>query len=198
MIVEVLAGAVKPCPCIIADNDAVGKGGAESLAEALLAGGIPCRVLVPPDTHGDLRDWVRAGLTSEKLAAAINSIDVRYPEGWPPGFVAVPNALLRNGLVAKIDPTALSVLCVLKSFDNSSHQCHPQREELARLMGVDVRSIDRAKAALEKAGLLRWRRGGSGRANDYCFDLGPCLKVEKAGTPVTPVLDVRKKSKPGA
>jgi len=54
---------------IVADNDAVGRAGADRLAGAL-ALCCPCvKIVIPPDGMKDLRQWLNVGLTSETLRA---------------------------------------------------------------------------------------------------------------------------------
>ena len=195
MVAAFVAKRSNACPCIIGDNDAAGKAGAEKLSEELLAAGIPCRILIPPDPYADLRDWLqRGGLTTEALAKAIEKQPILYPGGWPPGFSMIPNALLRSGLVAEIGPPAFCVFCAIASFRGRDGVCRAEREELARLVGCTVRTINRCTGALEKAGLLRWRRGRTGRANEYIVDFGPCKEARHA-YPVLPALDGRKRQK---
>jgi hypothetical protein len=56
---------------VVADNDAVGRMGAERLA-SVLALCCPCvRVVHPPDGVKDLRQWFVAGVTSEALREII-------------------------------------------------------------------------------------------------------------------------------
>lgn len=58
---------------VVADNDSVGRTGAEKLA-GTLALGCPCvKIVVPPDGIKDLRQWFNAGLTSEALRETISA-----------------------------------------------------------------------------------------------------------------------------
>lgn len=58
---------------IISDNDPSGKTGAEKLADALVLH-YPCvKIIYPPDGIKDLRQWLRAGLTSETLRQIIEN-----------------------------------------------------------------------------------------------------------------------------
>ena len=164
------------CPCIMADDDQDGKDGAEKLAAAMVAAGIPCRVLTAPAPHGDLRDWVTKGhATAAELLSVIGQQPIRWPDNWPPGFVIVPNAPIRRGIVAQIGPGPFALACILKS-----HWCngrsYPAREVLARELGVSIATVDRYKGTLEKAGILAWRRGHTGRTNEYDVNLGPRRK----------------------
>jgi hypothetical protein len=59
---------------VVADNDPVGRTGAEKLA-GMLALCCPCvKTVVPPDRIKDLRQWFNAGLTSETLRKIISAI----------------------------------------------------------------------------------------------------------------------------
>lgn len=56
---------------IIGDNDKPGKVGVEKLAGKLLLHCPSVKVIYPPDETKDLRQWLRAGLTSEELQQTI-------------------------------------------------------------------------------------------------------------------------------
>ena len=58
---------------IIGDNDEVGKTGAEKLAEKLLLHCSSVKVIYPPDKAKDLRQWLRAGLTSGQLQQIVEN-----------------------------------------------------------------------------------------------------------------------------
>jgi hypothetical protein len=169
------------CPCIIGDADEAGRRGAERAADALLAAGIPCRVLIPPDPHKDLRAWLQAGLTAGELRKAIAAEPVRYPEraaGWIPGYSRPSNNFTRRALpLLGAGPFALAVL--LASFDAGNGKVFPDRATLAKTMDVSAATVDRWKRELAKAGVLRWRRGRKGRCNDYSIDFGPCKEYRK-------------------
>lgn len=190
-VLRFFSGAIAPCPCIIADGDQVGVEGAERLADALLAANIPCRLIVPPKPHGDLREWhVDGGLTREQLQQAIEAEAVRYPLRWIPGFFQMPNALLRNGVVAKVGDGPFALLCVIQSFyaGGDSIIC-PDRKVLAELLGVGVGTIDRYKRTLKEAGLLDWQTGHTGRCNEYWTNFGPILTKKKEKGRKTNVTD---------
>ncbi|MGB2754945.1 MAG: helix-turn-helix domain-containing protein [Phycisphaerae bacterium] len=191
------------CPCVLADNDEdeAGRAGAETLADALLAADVPCRVLAPPEGIKDLREWVnKARLSPQVLAAAIEKKAIRYPTKWPAGFTALPHALMRSGVIARIGPTAWAVLSVIGSFQDKGGTACPTREEIAKLAGISVSTVDRCLAVLRKEGLLRWVPGRTGRANTYFPDFGPVKGLRERPHRVRPALPhagAKKKTKGG-
>lgn len=62
---------------VVADSDAPGRRGAESLAVVLLAYVPAVRIIAPPDGVKDARAWLRAGGTSADVSAAIEAAPVR-------------------------------------------------------------------------------------------------------------------------
>ena len=56
---------------IVGDNDAVGRAGAEKLADALILHYRSVKIVYPPDDIKDLRQWLQAGLTHETLQQII-------------------------------------------------------------------------------------------------------------------------------
>jgi len=188
-----------PCLCIVADNDSEGERGAENLAEYLLSVGVPCRTIVPPDPYGDLRAWLASGeLSADLLSAAVNAAPMRYPEAIvrPPGFAQVPNYLLRGGLIGKLNalsaahgsggrlgPAAFSVLLAIEGHSTGSEILpRPSRDELARIIDRDVRTVDRCLVILKEAGVLRWRTGRTKKTNEYDVDFGPCREFKEPYT----------------
>ena len=172
-------GCLTACPCIVADNDRAGLEGAEALADALVTAGVPCRVLTPPDGFKDLREWLtRGGLTAAALRAAIGRQAIRWPHGHAPGFVLVPNRVLRRGLIAEIGLGPYALACLIQSYYSPNAKTYPPREELARLLGgVSPGTVDRYKAILADAGIIEWKRGGTNRANEYGrVNFGPVRK----------------------
>jgi len=177
------------CPCVLADSDEAGRAGAEALVDALLAADVPCRVLAPPEGIQDLREWVnKARLSPQVLAAAIEKKAIRYPTGWPAGFTALPHALVRSGVIARIRPTAWAVLSVIGSFQDKGGTACPTREVIAKLAGVSVPTVDRCLAVLRKEGLLRWVPGRTGRANTYFPDFGAVKGLRERPHRVRPAL----------
>jgi len=174
MVVELFARRANACPCIVGDNDDAGLAGAERLREALLAAGLPCRVLFPPDGFKDLREWLIGGLTAEGLQRAIEAARVRYPPNWPAGFSMIPHALIRRSLIRQVGPTAFAVLFAIASFQDKYRRARATREQLAELTGLSVPTVARALRKLQEAGVLRWQSGHTNRANEYTLDLGPC------------------------
>ena len=177
MIVEFMRDCPVACPCIVGDNDPSGIKHAKALGEALRLAGITCRVLFPPEDCKDLRQWLQLGLTHEELVQAIHNQPILWPDDWPQGFVQVPNALMRNGFVAKYggkknggNMFALAVL--IKSYEGL-RKPFPKVEDLAELLNVETSTVHRYKKKLKKLGVLTWRRGHTGRANEYTVNLGP-------------------------
>ena len=185
--VRFLSHKLNACPCIVADNNETGTNGAGLLAAALIEAGIPCRLLRVPNPYKDLRDWLKNGLTTPDLVASIEAQEISYPVGYPQGFSMIPHAFARRGLIARIGCRAFSVLMAIFSFANENGACYPDREKVAELTGLHVRTVDREKRELEKWGLLRWKRGSTNMANRYVLDLGP-IKGRQLKYPVRPAL----------
>ncbi len=77
LLVE-LVQAQRPAELVIvADGDAPGQRGAESLASVLVAYSRAVRVITPPSGIKDARDWKRRGATAEDMAAVIDVAPVR-------------------------------------------------------------------------------------------------------------------------
>jgi len=171
-------GCLTACPCIVADNDTAGVEGADILADALVAAGVPCRVLTPPEGFKDLREWLTlGGLTAAALRAAVDRQPIRWPGEDPPGFVQVPNRVLRRGLIAKIGAGPFALACVLQGYYSPNGKTYPPREELARLLDVSTGTVDRYKGILADVGAIEWKRGGTKRANEYeRVNFGPWRK----------------------
>jgi len=60
---------------IVGDNDDVGKAGAERLAASLALSCPKVRIIHPPASIKDLRNWLRAGLTAKELSKAISDAE---------------------------------------------------------------------------------------------------------------------------
>jgi len=175
-VVEYVGLSPMACPCILADADKAGQDSATALADALTAAGIPCCILTPPEPHKDLRDWLKdGGLTANQLQQAIDAQSMLWPSVklYPPGYVQVPNALMRRGSIARCGLGPVTLALTVKSYFNGEARSFPPRAELAGLLGVSVGTIDRWKRKAENFGLLHWRRGHIGRANEYTVNLGP-------------------------
>ena len=186
-VVRFLSHKLNACPCIVADNDPVGKDGAGMLGAALVEAGIPCRLLRVPDPFEDLRDWLKGGLTTEQLVEAIEAKEISSPSGYPQGFSMIPNAFARRGLIARIGIGPFSVLMTLASFADEYGICWPDRDKVAELTGLSPRTVDRYKNKLRECGLLMWKQGRTNRANVYAIDLGP-IKASQMKYPVRPAL----------
>ena len=150
------------------------------MVEALLAENVPCRMLVPTEPFGDLREWLGGGLTREALLGELKVTPIQWPDGWPPGFVQVRNSLLRNGIVAQLGAGPFALFCALQSFHGANGQVHPSCEQLAQMLGVSVSGVNRWKNTLKEAGLLTWKRGRPGWNNSYTVNLGPLRKSGKS------------------
>jgi hypothetical protein len=178
--VEFTSARANACPCIMVDNDDAGESGAESLSWALEDKGVPCKMLRPPKKFKDLRDWrQKGGLTTEQLQQAITNAKIIYPKGYTPGFSQPPSALMQSGVIARIGAAPVLLLGVIWSYRDNEGRMYPEREELAEHMGVTVRTIDRYNEALAGEGLLSWRQGHKGRANEYYIDWGPCKALKQ-------------------
>ncbi len=176
-VVAFLTECTVVTPCIVADSDAAGLASADRLAETMCNNGTPCRILGPPEPYGDLREWIAAGsLTGQQLRDEIDQLPIRFPDDWPPGFVQLPNAFIRNGAVRRIGPTAFALACALASFRGADKRVFPSRDVLGDVLGVSVSTVDRAKAKLQEAGVLTWRRGRRNRCNEYVVNFGPLRK----------------------
>ena len=71
-------GKLKPSGVVIvADGDAPGQRGAESLASVLLAYSPSVRIITPPAGVKDAREWKRRGATAADVQAAIDAAPVR-------------------------------------------------------------------------------------------------------------------------
>jgi DNA primase len=62
---------------VVADADAPGQRGAESLATALVAYCFEVRIITPPTGVKDAREWKRGGATAADVTAAIDAAPVR-------------------------------------------------------------------------------------------------------------------------
>ena len=61
-----------------------------------------------------------------------------------------------------LSATARGLLMLLAAYVNAAHYCNPSRDALARGLGVTRWTIQRARAELVDAGLVRVFRGGQG------------------------------------
>ena len=57
---------------------------------------------------------------------------------------------------------AKALLMVLAAYANAAHYCNPSVEKLGRSMGVQERVVQRARAELVAAGLIKFFPGGQG------------------------------------
>lgn len=171
-VVRFFQRAMYPAPTIVADNDAAGETGAEKLAEALKAAGMPCRVVKPPEDHGDLHDWIiKGGATWQDVRAVVRGTPVTYPDGWAAGFIAVPNALIKSGLIRAVKPAGLAVLMAIASHGKDKDS-YPSCETISDMTGLSTSHVHRVKRLLETKGLITWEKGRTRRANSYVVELG--------------------------
>lgn len=71
------------------------------------------------------------------------------------GFVAVPMALLRLQSKYELNPTDMLVLInLLAHWWDPSKPVFPRSSTIAKRMGVDLRTIQRATRKMERAGLI--------------------------------------------
>ncbi|HWK65695.1 MAG TPA: helix-turn-helix domain-containing protein [Rhizobiaceae bacterium] len=86
------------------------------------------------------------------------------------GFVAVPVALLRLQSKYGLTPTEMLVLInLLAHWWEPDSVVYPRSTTIAKRMGVDKRTVQRATHKLEKAGLLTRRTTDDGR-RIFIFD----------------------------
>ncbi|MCC6940127.1 MAG: helix-turn-helix domain-containing protein [Novosphingobium sp.] len=71
------------------------------------------------------------------------------------GFVAIPMALLRLQSRYNLNPTDMLVLInLLAHWWDPSRPVFPRSTTIAKRMGVDLRTVQRATQKMEKAGLI--------------------------------------------
>jgi len=186
--------ASNACPCVVGDNDPDGTGlaGAERVVDALLAAGVPCRLLMLPMEFKDLREWLtRERVDGVTLAAEIQTSPVRYPHGWPPTFTAFADGFARSGGLARLckkQPRALAVLWAIASHADKHAVAIVTRERIGELANVSAKTVDRCIKALAEEGLLLWIRGHTEKANTYVLKLGPYKGATKLRRRVRPAL----------
>ena len=61
-----------------------------------------------------------------------------------------------------LSPTARALLLLLAGYANAAHYCDPSVDHLADALGLKARVVQRARAELVAAGLVRVLRGGGG------------------------------------
>ncbi len=86
------------------------------------------------------------------------------------GFVAVPMALLRLQSRYELNPTDMLVLInLLAHWWDPTRPVFPRSTTIAKRMGVDLRTVQRATRKMEKAGLIERNRLADGR-RVFAFD----------------------------
>lgn len=109
-----------------------------------------------PDTLEEARITVK-----EKWQGAVN-------EGS--GFVAVPMSLLRLQSQYKLSPTDMLVLInLLAHWWDPKRGVFPRSTTIAKRMGVDLRTVQRATRKLERSGLLERSKMSDGK-RIFIFD----------------------------
>jgi predicted transcriptional regulator len=112
--------------------------------------------------------------TSESLPAAadetLEEAKITVKEKWQgavnegSGFVAVPMALLRLQSRYKLNPTEMLVLInLLAHWWDPSKPVFPRSTTIAKRMGVDLRTVQRATQKMEKAGLIERSKLADGK-----------------------------------
>ncbi|PCG13801.1 MULTISPECIES: helix-turn-helix domain-containing protein [Sphingomonas] len=119
----------------------------------------------PPATvaDSDFETLEEAKVTvKEKWQGAVN-------EGS--GFVAVPMSLLRLQSKYKLTPTEMLVLInLLAHWWDPKRPVFPRSTTIAKRMGVDLRTIQRATRKMEKAGLIERDKLADGK-RVFSFDI---------------------------
>ncbi|MDQ2892901.1 MAG: helix-turn-helix domain-containing protein [Pseudomonadota bacterium] len=114
-------------------------------------------------TESDDDALVEAKITvKEKWQGAVN-------EGS--GFVAVPMSLLRLQARYKLNPTDMLVLInLLGHWWDPKKPVFPRSTTIAKRMGVDLRTVQRATRKMEKAGLIERDKLNDGK-RVFSFDV---------------------------
>ena len=72
------------------------------------------------------------------------------------GWTVIPNVIFEYQRALKLDPLAINILLHIASYWwTPAGKPHPSKVTIARLIGVDPRTVQRRIAALEAAGLVR-------------------------------------------
>lgn len=103
-------------------------------------------------------------------AATLEEAKITVKEKWQgavsegSGFVAVPMALLRLQSRYALNPTDMLVLInLLAHWWDPSRPVFPRSTTIAKRMGVDLRTVQRATRKMEKAGLLERSKLADGK-----------------------------------
>lgn len=106
-----------------------------------------------------------AASSSESFAAdstaTLDEAKITVKEKWQgavnegSGFVAIPMALLRLQSKYELNPTDMLVLInLLAHWWDPSKPVFPRSSTIAKRMGVDLRTVQRATRKMERAGLI--------------------------------------------
>ena len=98
---------------------------------------------------------------------------VCYPEDWVPGFVMIPNNLIRSGALNDLNASAFIVWLNLLSREGKDGKVNPGRQRIADDCGLHKDTAKDATNELREAGLLDWIPGNSSKCNDYTIRKGP-------------------------
>src|SRR5256885_2607222 len=81
------------------------------------------------------------------------------------------HACLREAAAARLSGEELRAYCALLLFIDENGECFPSQATLAELTGLERRSVRRALASIQTAGLLRrsprWRDDGARLSDPY-------------------------------
>lgn len=120
-----------------------------------------------------MEDAATTGLESESLEQARITVKQKWQGAVTQGsgFVAVPMALLRLQSRYELTPTELLVLInLLAHWWDPSRAVYPRSTTIAKRMGVDTRTVQRATLKLMKKGLLERDKLEDGR-RVFKFDI---------------------------
>lgn len=97
----------------------------------------------------------------------------------------LPSALVSTGLLARLTPSAVSVLLVLASHADSRGHCWPSVPRLGKLSGLSRAQVYRALVELESSALVIRRTTGGGKRSTTYELLQPAAPAPPQ--PVSPV-----------
>lgn len=115
-------------------------------------------------------------------------------------FGRIPFWIADSGCLANLSPAATKVLICVLAHANAAGTAHPSQARLARLSGLDVRSVRRGVKSLAAAGILRVEPGGGrGRSAVYSIAENPDTSVRDSSTQTrTPLSGIHNKKRTSA